>query len=362
MLLALVVLRMAVGCHFFAEGTSKLESGDFTAAPFLRSAHGPLAFFFHGLLDDPNGRWRFCVAPPTPSETNEPAAGKIRLDPEITFALWDDFIDRAAAHYQFGSRKLLQEIAARGTKWEEQLERARASNDSAVDMAKLQQLKEQDAAKLRQIQHQLQRADEILAAHQQQLNDWLEANRAEVIAWCNTNDRVNGFDRDGRSRKLVATQVDSLRQQVVSISAKRQTQFNQWTEQVESIWNSLESEINSLAVDEQQGRSPVRLHRPFDQTWSRQNTIDWLVPRFDAVVGGLLLLGLFTRLAAAMAALFLTSIILSQPPWIAGAAPAQLVFVEWAALIVIAITGASQFGGLDYFLHRLFRKKPTPAG
>ena len=48
---ALVVLRVVVGFHFYTEGTTKLRDGNFTSEYFLKSAKGPLAPMFHALLD-----------------------------------------------------------------------------------------------------------------------------------------------------------------------------------------------------------------------------------------------------------------------------------------------------------------------
>ena len=62
---ALMLLRVMVGFHFYSEGVSKLKTnGDWTAAPFLRAAKGPLAPMFQTILDDEDGRWRLCVTQP----------------------------------------------------------------------------------------------------------------------------------------------------------------------------------------------------------------------------------------------------------------------------------------------------------
>ena len=59
--LALIVLRLAVGFHFFNEGITKIQSGDFTAKYFLSDVKGPLAPYFKRLLDDPDGKVKLCV-------------------------------------------------------------------------------------------------------------------------------------------------------------------------------------------------------------------------------------------------------------------------------------------------------------
>ena len=57
--LMLVLLRLALGCHFLYEGVWKIEHADkFSAAPFLSEAKGPASRFFYAMLPDLNGRER----------------------------------------------------------------------------------------------------------------------------------------------------------------------------------------------------------------------------------------------------------------------------------------------------------------
>jgi len=54
----LVLLRVAVGWHFYSEGMDKRESGNWTAAPFFANAKGPLAEEFRSLVWDADGTYR----------------------------------------------------------------------------------------------------------------------------------------------------------------------------------------------------------------------------------------------------------------------------------------------------------------
>ena len=107
---ALMLLRVAVGYHFFKEGAAKVQDG-FTAEYFLASAKGPLAPYFHGMLDDPLGQRKLCVVDRNnqPSDQDElenddqqdsdPYKADFDTDPQLTFAIWDDFVDRASQYY-----------------------------------------------------------------------------------------------------------------------------------------------------------------------------------------------------------------------------------------------------------------------
>ena len=68
------------------------------------------------------------------------------------------------------------------------------------------------------------------------------------------------------------------------------------------------------------------------------------------LVPACLILGLFTRPAAILGALFLASVCAAQWPLSQGAAPIYNQLVEMLALLALAAIGAGQYMGLDYFL------------
>ena len=95
--------------------------------------------------------------------------------------------------------------------------------------------------------------------------------------------------------------------------------------------------------------APVVADRQFDQPLSALKITNQVIPWFDTIVGVLLILGLFTRLASGAAAAFLLSVILTQPPWIPGTTPTYLYAIELAACLVLFATCAGRIGGLDFF-------------
>ena len=86
------------------------------------------------------------------------------------------------------------------------------------------------------------------------------------------------------------------------------------------------------------------------------NTIDRIVPYFDALVGVLLILGLFTRLAALAGAGFLFSIILTQWPGSPGAEPVYYQTIEMLGMLFLAAVAAGQYAGLDFILYSVWSK------
>ena len=88
------------------------------------------------------------------------------------------------------------------------------------------------------------------------------------------------------------------------------------------------------------------------------------------IVGVLLMLGLFTRLASVAGMGFILLFYLCNPPFVGYfyTIPTEGSYlivnknlVELAALLVILVTGSGRFAGLDRFLHVLFAKRPRLA-
>ena len=347
-----MLLRIVVGYHFYKEGTTKLKSGTFTSKYFLAGAKGPLAPYFKGMLEDADGMEQLCV-----KEDKSGDSTLYSIDAEQTLAIWNDFVDQTFSYYGIGSQDLIGDIDQRGRTLLEEFNKARSDGDEKLAQ-ELREKIELASADLKSIESQPKQAELILENHKQQLVDFLSYNEVELISHFATADRLQGFQRDGQNRDQVAVYVDSLRGQVDTIRSDRVKKLRGWTSEVTSIWDSFESQINALAVQEQtvdeQGkkRSKLLVHRPFDDNNAKSKWIDKIIPWFDTIVGVLLIIGLFTRFASIAAALFLVSVILTQPPWIPGTEPTYFYIIEMFALLVIFATCAGRMGGLDFFFSR----------
>ncbi len=344
-----------MGYHFYKEGTNKLKSGTFTSKYFLSAAKGPFAPLFKQMLDDPDGMEKLCVK----EVINEDGTRSLTVDPELTFAIWGQFLDEADQYYDFGSQELEEKIAQRREKLADQIKAARSNKDTSVDTAELEAQRELDEQSILQLRGQPKRLKEILEDHESQLNYWITVNRVELLSHFNTADRLEGFERDGENRDEAAVYVDSLRDQVDTIRSDRQKKLSGWTAEMTGIWDSLEGQVNRLAVDEQADKPTYKLHRHFDQKYSFTKIVDLVIPWFDTIVGVLLIIGLFSRFASLAAAMFLVSVIMTQPPWIPGTEPTYFYCIELAALLVIFATCAGRLGGLDYFIN-VARQRAQP--
>ena len=345
------MVRIVVGYHFFKEGTDKLKSGKFTSAGFLTTARGPFAPLFRSMVDDYDGSQKLCVV--TEEKDGEQS---LRISPDLPLEIWKDFGDRARDYYGFGSIELQQELAADRKRLADVITKARTENDSSVDTRALEFQRAKLETMIKQVREQPEQVQEILRSHEESLIDWVKWNQLELVSHFSTKDRLQGFDRDGDQRTEAATEIDSFRYQVDRIKSDRSKKLWQWSSQVTAMWDSLELQMNDLAVEKQKAQrsGPIELHRPFDQPTSRQNVVDKIIPWFDTVVGVCLILGLFTRLASYAAGTFLLSVAMTQPFWVPGVDPTYYVWIEIAACFVIFASLAGRIAGLDYLLHGYF--------
>ena len=345
---ALLILRLTVGYHFFKEGTSKLKQyKGFDASGFLSSAKGPFASQFHAMVDDFDGKERLSVT----VDHSQTGIGSIVFDTQPTEDLWQEFRDRADGAYRFGDTKLVEKLQAKRATLAEEIKAFREKGD-AGKARELEIERSEAETDIIQIRSQPKRSEEILADSIESYKNWLTDNKGEIVAYYGTQWREDGFAQDGQHSSDAALWVDSLRYQVDTIKGDRKKKAYAWYAEVDSIWDAYESQINSLATTEQVKRvgGTLDIFRHYSQPYSPLKLINIIIPWFDTIVGALLILGLFTRLASGAAALFLISVILTQPPWIPGTAPTYFYAIELAALLLLFATYAGRFGGLDFFL------------
>ncbi|MEQ8787705.1 MAG: DoxX family membrane protein [Pirellulaceae bacterium] len=312
---ALVLLRLGIGWQFFQEGIEKLQ-GDFSSAGFLGAAKGPLAGMYTGMLPDPDGRKR--------------------LEEDSTVEAWKVYADRAIAHYGFGDDS--QEMAERA-----KLEEKRAAAKAQLTKKELTDQINRLNRKIEAIRKQDEDVQVILERSIERLNSYLAASEAEI------KDYKLGLERRERNQREEIVEVASLRGQAAKIEADLKKDRAKLLGGIDALWDDYERAVTWLATDEQleqYGKLP--LSRPGEKVLGT-STVNKVIPWLDLSIGVLLILGLFTRLASVVGAVFLLSIILSQWPGAVGAQPTYYQFNLMLAMLVLAATGAGRYCGLDFF-------------
>ncbi|MBN1393782.1 MAG: DoxX family protein [Pirellulales bacterium] len=308
---ALVALRLGLGCHFLYEGAWKIKNYDtFTSEPFLTQAKGPLAGLFYAMVPDIHGRRQLRL------ETD--ADGDPVIYNEIT-ARWDGIRDDFLEYY-----------------------RPDDPNDEGA------------AAKHEKLARGAEHNYKLLC---NRLKKYLELNAEKIEAYFealdrheNDKERLHGapFQKERRWNQMML-----LRQEAAG-----------WIKDIENQERAWKNTLYGLLDDEQKkiGAPPEVGWNPF--TWSRMQLIDFTVTASLTAIGICLMLGLCTPLAALGGAGFMCFVVMTQPafpgiypPDSAVVGHALLVnkdFIEMLALLAVAFTSAGRWGGLDFFFHQWY--------
>lgn len=311
---ALMLLRLTIGWHFCYQGLVKLEDPQFSSAPFLGQAKGPLGDLYRSLLDDWDGSRRL-------SKEN-----RTQL-----VSRFDEYLAKFKEQYQPGPE---QATAA------EQMAVARKAqtdlflNDNADDLdTYLHELDRLAAAKTSPTPP----TNAAAPPPEQEQKKQAELNKT----W--------SFPPYQQKR-------------VWDKQTELQGQLKGWIKELDGYFAEFQQDLEGLLNEEQRARGGDRRALAGPPTPIEQ--VDKVVSYGVTAIGVCLLAGLFTRLASFAGALFLLSIVLAQPDW-PGLYPAphpsvghslfvNKEFVEMMALFALATTHVGRWGGLDFFIHYCF--------
>jgi uncharacterized membrane protein YphA (DoxX/SURF4 family) len=315
---ALVLLRLAIGWHFFTAGLEKIErTADgglrvaFTAAPFLSMAQGPFADSFKSMA--PSGHdWQKLLA--IPHQKKPLTAEETKAAQE--HPSYEAWAERIKADWQ-------------------------AMADEVVKVPGL-------------IEGEIERAKSIVAAKKSELDEYLQSEESAIADYQHELWRLDQW-----RAKPEATTLPFEEERITKKSAETTAKAKSVVTGVAALEADMIGEFQAL-VDESQQKTTATANALDAATTSPEqaqlNRVNMGATILTLGVGICLLLGLFTRTASIVGAIFLLSVIATQPPWIATAEPTINQTVELAGLLVLAGTGAGRWLGLDYFSWALFHK------
>lgn len=323
---AIVLLRVAVGWHFFSEGLEKLEPG-FSSAGLLRAAKGPMAPLYQDFLPNNYGyQDRLAVA-------------------RESYVLTEDERQKQSAwaseyKKQIDAAKKAKEIPLADfppftpyTKWAEAI---RAGWDQHRDNA---------LAVLGPDEKTIAAVDRVYRTRLQQLADYLASEETAIDEYRHELWRLESLESSPKAEG-VPFQEDRITDKSAEVTRTGQ----KWPREVQSLEATYLEDLQALAENEAtEQKLEEKLHPP-----TRLDFINKVVTYVVLGVGGCLLLGGFTRCACVVGMLFLLSVIASQPPWVPGANTDYLGYqlAEVGAFMVLAAVGAGQWWGLDAVLSR----------
>ena len=188
---------------------------------------------------------------------------------------------------------------------------------------------------------QQKESQDILDRHLRLLSMHFRKNKEEMVQYRKSQEVIDSAAADPTVTAIPSlnSHLDRNRSEISQLSARLVTP-------VRDYWYSLELQLHNLRNEQQKQKRKIPvLSVP-------ATMIDHIVPYFTLIVGGLLLMGLFSRMASLAGALFLLMVIATQPPWVAEAMPVHSQLIEACGLLVIAGTGAGRLAGLDFFIHK----------
>jgi uncharacterized membrane protein YphA (DoxX/SURF4 family) len=342
----LILLRLAIGWHFLAEGWHKLHTHltgptesvtgkvqPWSSEGYFREGAGPLARLIRGWMRDPDdealGR---LVAVPVP-EGQDPATYPPKKQvPPLLEADWQGYLDRFSAHYAI-SPEQRAEAQQRLEQAEAHLVACWLTRDTVDSGTKGVRKKFQSAS------YERKRSIPFRIAEYQ-------ARLREVRNLVTRDMPLLGKDVEGRRLLQAKAEVAELRNGLL----------RELDEQTRDYHDSLAD----LLTPEQKEAGPVPdPEPPWLLTWINRLTAWGLT-----LLGLFLVMGVFTRTSCVLAALFLLMTYLCTPPWLwMPTAPNSEGFylfvnknvVEMIALLALATTPSGRWFGIDAFLHDLAR-------
>ncbi len=339
---ALVLLRLCVGWHFLSEGAKKVSydpgrkawSIHVPTAAVLGQAKGPLAGFFQSRLPGGHG-WQTLLAVP---EELTPASGE-QLENWV-----GRYVKRRQAELKKGESKPVEipDFAPYATWAEQILADWRGIQKRFTDLSDLSEEQRKEAA-------------ERFETRERYLADYLAEESLDIQAYRHELWRLKKASAAGG-----ADEIPFQQERIAEKTAEVARTPRKWVAGVQKLQAGLVDDLRSILTGEQRDsgvgtRAESALRTSKEKNLQRVNLA---VTCLTIGVGLCLLAGLLTRLAAIAGALFLVSIMVTQPPWVPGANTTFFYYqlVELAAFVLLAASAAGRWAGLDSILHCLWSK------
>ena len=323
--MAIVLLRITVGWHFFYEGVWKTNPDNkFSAIPFLGLAKGPAKTLFYDMLPDIDGKTRLKIQEHAEvTKLNDPKSKAKNVKYFPTFEEeWVNYYLKFKNYYTLSeeqdkqAKRLLHRYL-----W--------SSYDYAAEIST--EVEGYSASYDRYIASVAEGANQ---AEHQRKRDWdqMLKLRGEVDKWAST---LTGYGDDFQMQ----------------------------------LWNLLDAkqqnkgQLSPIAY----GNNKLIVKASFVGVNSWVDFLNFGVTWGLTAIGLFLIMGLCSRLAALGGAAFLCAVLLTQPPWpsiyphvhpeVGHAMIVDKNFVELVACLVIASMPVGRWAGLDFFLWHKFGGK-----
>lgn len=349
----LVLLRVAIGWHFFAEGYHKLDgywrgptetvlgiSKPFSSSGYFREGTGPLAKLIRKEVGDPDDEALAHLELQPPSGDSATSPPHLRTPPGLA-AEWSEYVKQFCDYYNLDGKQReeadgkLQQVEDNLVRWLSREE----TDDKTKPITKTFRSSSVEV-KLPMRQRIKEYKDKLA-----DLRDTM-SNRLFLM----------GHDVEGR--RLLDDKAEVLRLRMALLN-----DLDDYSKELQkSLESLLTTEQKEQAAKKDKAKEPEP--KPGPRPSPLQKWIDLSTMYSLAILGACLILGLFSRTACLLSAGFLAMTYLCVPPWpwlpVAPNTEGYYAFVnknaiEMLALLALATTASGRWFGLDALLHAIFR-------
>ncbi|MGH7169310.1 MAG: hypothetical protein ACRELG_03420 [Gemmataceae bacterium] len=345
----LILLRLAIGWHFAAEGYHKLDgywrgstetvvrkSRPFTSAAYFREGSGPLAKIIRQQVGDPD---EDAVNLLTPNSAESPNAAPHTRTPSLLNQKWSDYVHRFDDDYNLDDeqRKKAEEALTK-------------TEDAVVAWLSRTEVDEKNF-KAKTQEGQLP-VPARLASYKQKLEELREPKHSHLVS----------IGSDAESVRLHNIKADVVRLRVGLLN-----DLNEYTQ-------DLRKELEKIPSAEQKKEAESKGKTPQPEPVNKkQKWIDLATMYGLTILGACLIVGLFSRTACLLSAGFLLMTYLCMPPfpWLPSAPNNEGYYlfvnknvIEMLALLALATTRSGYWFGLDAMIHWMLfgrRRSAAPA-
>jgi uncharacterized membrane protein YphA (DoxX/SURF4 family) len=185
----------------------------------------------------------------------------------------------------------------------------------------------------------LEAAKAALAASRKELSGWLAGIRPDLADY-----RLELARLADQEATRAAAEVPFERERVAKKRRELSAKAAAWMAEAAAMGRRLEADWDAdLAPAD---RDKLAAVAPKTALWKGDRFVSWSL----VTIGACLVLGLLVKFNAMGGALFLATVVASQPFWVPGAQATYDQWVELAALLTLAALPTGGWSGLDYFL------------
>src|SRR5262245_45357344 len=326
----MVALRVTIGWHFFQQGLAHKNNPKWTGEVdlFVHQAKGPLADTFKQHLAIFHDMDRLLLVPLPPENGKDDGVAARGQAPAAA--------EEGGA--EATATKPKPEEARGDGQWNARL--VKDWNDRVTDISNFYKFGSD----------QKQASQKVLDDYADKLARLLSGYESDIKGYRRALERNQELAGQPGAQQIPNQQARLVKREAAPTGepgASIESSPAQWRADVDSLQAALEKDVAGLASEDQQ-----RAGLPPAETTRLQEFATRLM--WVLLIGGACLVaGLFTRLAALVLALFLASVLMTQPPWIAGTVETYSQGIEFVALLVLGTSHVGRWGGLDFFVHHI---------